>query len=371
MRIPIFLFALLLINAATGQGFPWERPLLLSTSGDGITFGTPTVFQDSSGVPSVGRWRGDTLIAAFQWFRPPTPSPSWDRVAVRFSYDNGASWTAPEPIVVNGLPPNYQRPFDPTLAMFGGDSLRIYFSSSDGLPMPLDSTVNTYSAHSADGVHYTFEPGVRVDEVNVRVIDPAVIRFGPGWHYLAPAGAPQDGAFHYVSPDGVGWTAVPPIPSDMQHNWTGNYMVESPTELRFYGAGANGIWYNSSPNGGVWNGYTNTNLLGGDPSVVKLGPGSYLMVYVGAPYSTGIAEACNAEADISVYPQPASTELTISWPGHAPVRYRLWSATGTCVAQASFQGNSVPLSGYGAGIYLLEVADAQGGTRLVRVLKEN
>ncbi|MBK8612471.1 MAG: T9SS type A sorting domain-containing protein [Flavobacteriales bacterium] len=371
MHAPFLLLAALACGAATAQNFPWERPLLISGSVDGITFDPPTVFQDSSGVPSVVRWHGDTLVAAFQWFRQPNPGPSWDRVAVKFSYDNGASWTAPTPIVVNGLPSSYQRPFDPTLAAFGGDSLRIYFSSSDGMPLMLDSTVNTYSARSADGVHYSFEPGARVDELNERVIDPAVIQFGPGWHYLAPAGAPQDGAFHYVSPDGVGWAAVPTIPSDMQHNWTGNYVVENPNELRFYGAGTNGIWYNSTPNGGQWNGYTNTNVQGGDPSVVKLGVGSYLMVYVGAPYVTGIADPHTTASDITVYPQPASTELTISWPGHAPVRYRLWSATGTCVALASLQGNSVPLGSIGAGLYLLEVVDAQGTTRLVRVLKEN
>lgn len=164
---------------------------MMSWSNDGVTFGPPAMFQDSSGVPSAVRWRGDTLACVFQWFRQPDPSPTWDPVAVKFSYDNGASWSGPEPIDVNGLPPGYQRPFDPTLTVLDGDSLRIYFSSSDGMPgMGLDSTVNTYSAIGTDGIHYTFEPGARVDVSDNRVIDPAVIHFGPGWHYAAPAGAP-------------------------------------------------------------------------------------------------------------------------------------------------------------------------------------
>src|ERR1043165_1279667 len=79
---------------------PWKNPLMIAWSADGATFGTPTVFQDSSGVPCAIRWHGDTLIAVFQWFRLPNPSPSWDRVAVKFSYNNGVNWTQPVPIVV-------------------------------------------------------------------------------------------------------------------------------------------------------------------------------------------------------------------------------------------------------------------------------
>ena len=40
-------------------------------------------------------------------------------------------------------------------------------------------------------------------------------------------------------------------------------------ELRFYGCGSQNIWYNSTPNGGVWNGYVSTNLAGGDPTVFQ------------------------------------------------------------------------------------------------------
>ncbi len=176
----------------------------------------------------------------------------------------------------------YQRLFDPTLAVLSPDSLRIYFSSSVGLPpMGLDASVNTYSAVSADGLHYAFEPGPRVDVADNKVIDPAVIEFGQGWHYIAPIGAPQQGAYHFVSPDGVQFFQVANIPSDNQHNWTGNYMLNSENELRFYGNGPM-IWYNASPNGGVWNGFVATNLNGGDPSVVRLGPDRYFIVFVGA-----------------------------------------------------------------------------------------
>lgn len=334
---------------------------MMSWSNDGITFGPPAMFQDSSGVPSAVRWRGDTLACVFQWFRQPDPSPTWDRVAVKFSYDNGASWSGPEPIVVNGLPPGYQRPFDPTLTVLDGDSLRIYFSSSDGMPgMGLDSTVNTYSAIGTDGIHYTFEPGARVDVSDNRVIDPAVIHFGPGWHYAAPAGAPQDGAYHYLSPDGVNFSAVPMIPSDAQHNWTGNYMVDSPTELRFYGSSMGGIWFNSSPNGGTWNGYVSTNVQGGDPTVVKVGASSYLMVHVGAPNANLVAEPMTSPT-LRVLPTPASGSMTVRSSISSEGRLLVFDASGHVVLDEAFQqAATLDACIWSAGCYTARVMLPEG-----------
>jgi hypothetical protein len=200
-----FLLSLVAVESPA-QGNPWNRPLMIAWSSDGQFFNAPAIFQDSSGVPSAVRWTGDTLVCAFQWFRQPIGSPSWDRVAVKFSFDNGLHWTGPTPIVINGLPPNYQRPFDPTLAVTSGDSLRIYFSSSSGMIPGSDSSINTYSAISADGIHYAFEPNPRVDHPSRRVIDPAVIYFNGSWQYSAPAGAPQEGAYHYTSSDGLNFT---------------------------------------------------------------------------------------------------------------------------------------------------------------------
>jgi len=268
---------------------PWEAPLLTARSVDGVTFGDFSLFVDSSGVPCVIRWKGDTLACVFQWCREPVGGPTWDRVAVKFSSDLGSTWTEPQVIVVNGLPPNYQRPFDPTLTVSAGDTLRIYYSSSDGMPPPGgDSIINTYSAVSTDGVNYAFEPGPRVDHPTSRVIDPAVVWFRGAWHYASPIGAPQDGAYHYVSPDGLNFDRVFDIRSNPAHNWTGNFVVNDTNDLRFYGCGPD-IWFNSSPDGGNWTGYTVTNRRGGDPSVVKLGSGNYLMVCVGQPYA-GVAE---------------------------------------------------------------------------------
>ncbi len=291
---------------SSSQTGPWNSPLMMALSNDGQTFNTPTVFQDSSGVPSVVRWKGDTLACVFQWFRQPMGSATWDRVAVKFSFDNGLHWTTPTPIVIIGMPVDYQRPFDPTLAVLSSDSLRIYFSSSRGFPPPgLDSSINTYSAISTDGVNYIFERNPRVDHPTGKVIDPAVIYFNGMWHDSSPIGSPQQGAYHYTSPDGLIFSPQSNYPSDNTHNWTGNYVSFNGSELRFYGSGPR-IWYNTSADGFNWSGYVNTNIIGGDPTAVKLASSVFLLIYVGPPYSTDVAE--------ENVPYPSSLELYQNYP---------------------------------------------------------
>lgn len=280
-------FLSLQISLPAQQNGPWNSPLRIASSSDGRTFAPSVVFQDSAGVPSVTRWRGDTLICAFQWFREPRGTPTWDRVAVKYSYDDGATWSQPAPVVIRGLPLQYQRPFDPTLVVVNG-RLRMYFSSSDGMPMGgLTDIVNTYSAISDDGVTYDFEPGARFDMSNKPVIDPAVIMFRAQWHFSAPIGAPQEGAYHLVSNDGLLFQPRPPYPSDNTHNWTGNFVAVNDTVLRFYGSGQ-ALWYKQSSDAQSWGPFVATNVMGGDPSVVLTRNGRYLMVYVGPRYPTGI-----------------------------------------------------------------------------------
>lgn len=329
---------------AQPSGGPWNNPLRMAWSSDGISFGTSSIFQDSSGVPSVIRWKGDTLIAAFQWFRQPNPSASWDKVATKMSFDKGITWTEPQPIVVSGLPTGFQRPFDPTLVSLGGDSLRIYYSSSVTMPMMgADSIIDTYSAVSTDGVNFLFENNPRVNVDSSRVIDPAVIYFNNAWHFAAPIGSPQQGAYHFISPDGVNFSRVPNILSDNTHNWTGNFMVENNAELRFYGSGGN-IWYNHSVNGGVWNGYVPTNIQGGDPSVVKIDSNNYLIIYVGQPYSVANEELVENAASLKIYPNPAIDKITITLNGKSFTgKFKLYTMQGTLAFESEVLDSEVVL----------------------------
>ena len=379
IRLFVICFGIFCCNNLFSQGsFPWERPLKFATSTDGQNFTASQIWQDSSGVPSVIKWKGDTLICAFQWFRQPNPSPSWDRVAVKFSYDNGLSWTQPSPIVIPNMPVGWQRPFDPTLAVADSGKIRIYFSSSYMMP-PLgqDSIINTYSAVSYDGINYSYDAGVRFDDSTRKAIDPAVIKFRGMWHYAAPRGAPQDGAFHAVGPDGVNFNRVQDIPSDMQHNWTGNYMENDTAELRFYGSGST-IWYNSSPNGGQWNGYVNTNISGGgDPSVVKLGAGSYLIIFVGQPYSTVAVEEVSLTVNgLQAFPNPVRQTLMISFPENSSgwLKSRILDLSGKVMQtdQSDFVSENllaINVDDLSTGIYFLEL-EFENLNQRIRFVKE-
>jgi hypothetical protein len=368
-------FILLFAYKAPAQTGPWNSPLMMARSIDGQNFGTPTIFQDSSGVPSAVRWKSDTLACVFQWFRQPIGSASWDRVAVKFSYNNGQSWTSPTPIVVDGIPGNYQRPFDPTLAVISRDSLRIYFSSSVGMAQQgLDALINTYSAVSIDGIHYTFEANPRVDHPTNRVIDPAVIYFAGRWHYCSPVGAPQDGAYHYTSLDGVNFSPQVNYGSDNTHNWTGNFLVQSNSELRFYGSGPR-LWFSSSPDGFLWNGTVNTNLVGGDPTVVTLGTSSYLIVYVGPPYATAIERDENSVPfDFALhpnYPNPFNPATVINYqlPATSRVSLKVYNLLGqeitTIVDGEQISGYHQEQwngSGFASGAYVYRlIRSAPGG----------
>ncbi len=348
---------------------PWTTGLRIARSNDGVHFDSPRPFQDSCGVPSAVQWHGDTTVCVFQWAREPQGSPTWDRVAVSFSYDGGEEWTEPTPVLFEGFPNGFQRPFDPTLVVLSDNSLRMYFSGSLTIPPPgQDSLINTYSAHSTDGIHFTYEPGSRVDHPTQRVIDPAVAFLNNIWHYESPAGAPQDGAFHYTSLDGLSFTQVPNIPADPGHNWTGNYLVDSDSELRFYGSGQQ-MWYNSSPNGGEWNGYVNCGIPGADPTVVKLGIGRYFVIFVG-PLLTNAKEEPQIPKDIELlpaFPNPFNSSVSIRFETsrHENVALEIFALDGRKItvlmneeiAPGQHTVQWMPNPQVASGIYLCKLSD--------------
>lgn len=301
--------------ASLGQQ-PWQNPLKITFSNDGTIFSTPTIFQDSAGVPSVAMLDNGTLISAFQWFPAPMFGPGWDSVAVKFSYDMGQTWAYPVKVNFLNMPSNFKRPFDPTVVNAGNGQIRMYFSCGP-TGHSLGNSIDTYSAISSDGINFTYEPNPRFGNDSLAVIDPAAIFYNGVWHLTAPRGAPQAGAFHATSNDGLNFTQQANIPSDNFHQWTGNLMNDG-TSMRFYGTstGPTPIWWASSTDGFSWGSFNNTNIQGGDPAVIKLPNGQYMMIFVGLP---GTTDAQNKNLyDIEIYPNPFSekTIFRINYPLH-------------------------------------------------------
>lgn len=312
-----FAFTLLLFFSISfclktkAQSFPWLSPLKICTSTDGINYSASTTFQDSAGVASVIKLGSDTFICAFQWFPMPFQNATnWDKIAVKFSYNGGITWTSPTTCVFSGIPMGYQRPWDPVLLRLPSGQIRMYFS--EGVNNPPAGSVDTWSAVSTDGINYTVDAGVRYNNATYNVIDPSVVLFSNVYYYNAWSGVNSDGAFRGNSTDGLTFTTTAGLPYDGSHTWLGNFMKDG-TTMRFYGTGMGTIWCNTSTDMITWNGYTNTNVTGADPSVAKNSSGTYVMIYTGAPTTSGLNENNSQTEMLSVFPVPASNYLSVQF----------------------------------------------------------
>jgi hypothetical protein len=110
--------------------------------------------------------------------------------------------------------------------------------------------------------------------------------------------------------------------------------------------------------------------------VVATGTGCYDSIVTSAPVSiTGVAPATNVAAgyatDMQVYPNPTQDVLYITHVA-TTVQYELQNMVGVTVLQGAFtqEHNTLQLKEIPAGIYLLQLTDAEGQRAVVRVVKE-
>lgn len=272
------------------QEGPWKRTMYVRESSDGSTSGSAKVFVKAADVPSAIIDKNGKIIVAFQWF--PFDDPiSFGKVAIMTSTDQGKTWSEPTVINIAGLPAGFQKPFDPTLLLLPDGRIRLYFTSGkEGQkPKPGSNPVDQmltqiYSAVSEDGINFKFEEGQRLAVSGKKVVDSAAVIFNNIYHLTAPAGAPQEGAFHATSSDGLNFSKRSNVPSTIDVNWTGN-LVNTGSEVRFYGWNRNkGLWFSSSIDVTTWSAVTYLNIVGKDPAVVKTS-NKYLIIYPDIPPS--------------------------------------------------------------------------------------
>lgn len=358
----IALFSVML--KAYSQTGPWQAPLKICTSTNGVIFNVATTFQDSAGVPAVirlGSPTSDTLMAAFQWFPAPKFSTYWDKIAVKFSYDGGTTWTAPKSCTFTGVPVGFQRPFDPGLVQLPSGQIRMYFS--DGLNSPPPGGIDTYSGISNDGITYTVESSPRFDDATKEVIDPTVINFLGNYYYNAWSGTSTDGAYRAISNNGLTFTTQTTNAYDGSHLWLGNYLVDG-SLLKFYGCGSN-IWVNSSTNGTTWNTFTVTSIsAGADPAVVKNKAGTYIMIYTGPPTPASVKDNNELDLKIKLYPSVFNTHFNVLVNDLSErLKIKVFDIQGkevyTSVIEAGVEKTQVNLSHLAAGTYYCELSNNQ------------
>lgn len=258
---------------------------------------------ERAGVPTVARMKDGRLIAAHQHF-PERNDNDFDKVAVRFSSDDGTSWTTARVIGLTGLPDGMRFPFDPTLVPLSDGRVRLYFTSlARGGPLGRPSMPGIYSAVSSDGLDFSVEPGRRFGIDGRPVIDSAVVLHDGVFHLFSPDNGvmfgppapgrppraderPNEGAgYHAISRDGLTFTRVDDVHVDGRRRWLGN-AVSDGTNITFFGTGDFGVgmWMATSPDGKAWRLATaSLAVAGADPGAVQARDGGWIIVVTGPP----------------------------------------------------------------------------------------
>ena len=276
------------------QPGPWDSDVVVYlASRDGRSERLATF--ERAGVPTLARLRDGRLIAAFQHF-PQDDNRNFDRVAVRFSSDEGRSWSPAQPIVVEGMEPGMARPFDPTLVPLPDGRIRLYFTSNRS-PDFRRSPPAIHSAISSDGVRYAFEPGVRLNIDGRLVIDCAVALHNGVFHLIVPDNGtsedmhrqqrnrepPRGGnGYHAVSRDGLVFERIGDVANPSGDHWLGNLLSDG-GRLLFFGTGR-GSWPLASHDGLSWRpDEPSFRIPGADPGAVRLRDGGWLLIVTGPP----------------------------------------------------------------------------------------
>ena len=291
-------------HAAPPKAGPWNNSVVVDrVAVDGAAGAASTLATfTGSDVASIARMKDGRLAVAFQGY-PPNDKQRFDRAAVRFSSDEGRTWTAAEPIVVDNLDAGLAPPFDPTLVALPDGRIRLYFISymkSDALP----TATAVYSAVSADGVRYAFEPGARFTVDGRIVLDASAALHDGVFHLIVPdngtaseflerreRGEPVPGGngYHAVSTDGLVFERAADLPiSPANNRWWGNLLSDG-AQLLFFGTGP-GPWPLASTDGLHWAAPAKPLAIAGvDPSAIKLRDGAWLLLSTKEPSGTAPA----------------------------------------------------------------------------------
>jgi hypothetical protein len=279
------------------RGGPWDQDIVVYRVPQS---GRPELLTkfERAGVATAARLGDGRLAIAHQHF-PASNEADFDKVAVHFSRDEGASWSAAEVIRLRGLSEGMRFPFDPTLVPLADGRVRLYFTSvqrgrGDNVPA-------IYSAISSDAVEFTVEPGMRFGINGRAVIDCAVALHRGEFHLFAPdngVGHPADPGrdqrpiseqaregigYHAVSKDGLKFERVADVQINGRRRWLGDAKSDG-EKITFYGTGEGGVWTATSSDGKEWTlGRPISDAPAADPGTAGLKDGALLLAGTGPP----------------------------------------------------------------------------------------
>lgn len=257
---------------------PWDNDVHLYRAWPDGTGSRIAVFE-RSGVPSLVLLVDGRRMAAHQWF-PENDAAAFDKVAVRFSSDDGHTWTTPQAIELIGLPEGYRSPFDPTLLQLPDGSVRLYFTTNRARTFDQDRPWIA-SALSSDGLRFVVEPGTRLAVSGQTVIDCAAVLHRGVFHLYSPVQTGLGYGYHATSRDGLSFERQADVYlPDVR--WLGAALSSS-GGIRFYGTRNGGLWMAASSDGAAWSAPATIALQGADPGVVEHADGSRFFLVTGPP----------------------------------------------------------------------------------------
>lgn len=246
--------------------------LYVATSDDGITFENSEVFVEGAGVPTVTTGPDGTLVALFNWFPEEYDKKTYNKVAVKLSTDNGATWTDPQIICLTDYPEEIQGPFDPTITTTEDGLYRLFYTTH---VLGQEEQFYYGSATSEDGIHYTFEEGERFVYEDENIVDSSIVRVDDTWYMLAPLALQGGKAVDAVSTDGLMFEASTSNREDLEKfAWVGN-MVNVDGTVYFYGNGH----FSTTEDGKTWTALKAINLQSGDPGITYTSEGTFVILY--------------------------------------------------------------------------------------------
>jgi hypothetical protein len=295
----------------SGSPGPWDNDVQVFHV-DRLGRAQPLATFPRAGVATIARFGDGRLIAAHQYFPDNNPA-AFDKVAVRFSQDEGQSWTEPQVIRLSGLPEGMRFPFDPTLVPLPDKRIRMYFTS---VAMIGADAPAIYSAISSDGLTYAVEPGRRFGIEGRPVIDSAVVLHRGTFHLYAPRSEDVGFGYHATSTDGLTFRRADDVKMDGKRRWLGA-AVSDGRSITFFGTGEpdapaqrlpqaigaqappgapqpvspaaprgtpkGGIWAATSRNGQSWQPIPAPAVPGADPGAVATRDDGWIFVATGPP----------------------------------------------------------------------------------------
>ena len=283
---------------------PWDASLHMARSKDGLTFeavAEPIIRYASA--PTMTRLADGRLLLVFEHY-PRTDRRLFGGLGFSLSSDNGKTWSNAQPLEIEDLSRTSGSPRSPALAVKPDGSLELLFlwknKSSRGNVLSADLHVgragqSPHSSASSQPAQARDEAGLPDGSVAVKlsgraalaekalsVDDIAAAFIGEQCHLFGTLADIGTQRYHGTSTDGLRFRRLENLP--VAEVGTGGAVVTTPNGLRLYASCREGVMSAVSADGSKWSPEPGLRLRDGeDPAVVKLGDGSWLMVYAKGP----------------------------------------------------------------------------------------